>query len=759
MIETLVTVEGSVSDLREQNKIIVEDDMNKNVVDEALMGSFGSDNGDIDGKGSNKNTERNERLESDEEMKKETRDVKKATFKITTNESVVETSNGCLGLSNDSCKKVVYSRSQLEAFRFVGVKEQKEKWRGIYNDLGPDLSSEYDSLANSVNKKHVPPNSKSQRQPSGRKEKTNMPKSNHVMEVDICSSSRSQDWTEDRFTGLDEEFSQDSDSDEEYDGILKPAFHVDGEPNFDSGPPEDGMEYLRRARWEASQIPKVKVAKLDRNKVNKNQSDYMPKIPDIAKCPDHLLPSKEWEELFLAKFEKLRLALSSAQPSSFCSSDASAGNPTLSAILGMEPVTRVSMLKQHITLFTSSNTLSHDNCVWLFSLCASVETPLDADTCASIRSLLRKCASLRAEKMETDEEVANNVVAVPGKEQDKAFQPRISTPKQPDVAPTQAPRLGNSEQGSKNIEFEERLEAVRRLALEKKKVDGQNSYGPIDYDAPVEPKQNTVGIGAQVGLGVGIIIFGLIFALGDFLPSTSVTEETPKTNVDLPKEQRLALEVRLQQFEAALLSSPKDSTALEGAAVTLAELGDYSRAASYLEDFVKEKPSDPEALRLLGEVKFELKDYAGSVAAYRGAAEASKTLDLEIIRGLTNSLLADKKPAEAVNFLLGCRERVNKEMLADSIDNAVGTETQSVDSIQVELLLGKAYSDWGHISDAVSVYDGLIASHPNDFRGYLAKGIILKENGNAGAAERMFIQARFFAPDKAKGLVNRFAGR
>ena len=40
---------------------------------------------------------------------------------------------------------------------------------------------------------------------------------------------------------------------------------------------------------------------------------------------------------------------------------------------------------------------------------------------------------------------------------------------------------------------------------------------------------------------------------------------------------------------------------------------------------------------------------------------------------------------------------------------------------QVELLLGKAYSDWGRISDAVSVYDRLISSHPDDFRGYLAK--------------------------------------
>ena len=43
---------------------------------------------------------------------------------------------------------------------------------------------------------------------------------------------------------------------------------------------------------------------------------------------------------------------------------------------------------------------------------------------------------------------------------------------------------------------------------------------------------------------------------------------------------------------------------------------------------------------------------------------------------------------------------------------------------QVQLLLGKAYSAWGHISDAVNVYDQLILSHPNDFRGYLAKVFI-----------------------------------
>ena len=67
-----------------------------------------------------------------------------------------------------------------------------------------------------------------------------------------------------------------------------------------------------------------------------------------------------------------------------------------------------------------------------------------------------------------------------------------------------------------------------------------------------------------------------------------------------------------------------------------------------------------------------------------------------------------------------------------------------MDPIQVELLIGKAYLDWGHVNDVITIYDQLIISHPDDFWGCLSKGIILKENGNVGVAERMFIQARIF---------------
>lgn len=318
-------------------------------------------------------------------------------------------------------------------------------------------------------------------------------------------------------------------------------------------------------------------------------------------------------------------------------------------------------------------------------------------------------------------------------------------------------------QNFSDLQFEEKLQAVKRSALEKKKTETEKEVGAIDYDAPIEPKKNTVGLGTKIGVGIAVVVFGLVFALGDFLPSGSInsSEDNGAVSKKLSKEEIAVLQSRLQQYEATLSSSPKDTVALEGAAVTLAELGELARAVNYLQDLAKEKPSDPDVFRLLGEVKYELKDYEGSAAAYKSSAKVTKAVDFEVLRGLTNALLAAKKPDEAVQVLLESRQRLKDGKSTDSTikieSSTEGNDSQDVDPIQVELLLGKAYSDWGHISDAISVYDQLISSYPSDFRGYLAKGIILKENGNVGDAERMFIQARFFAPEKAKAFVDRYS--
>ena len=81
------------------------------------------------------------------------------------------------------------------------------------------------------------------------------------------------------------------------------------------------------------------------------------------------------------------------------------------------------------------------------------------------------------------------------------------------------------------------------------------------------------------------------------------------------------------------------------------------------------------------------------------------------------------------------------------------------DAVSVQLLLGKAYAGWrGHDADALSAYDALIRTAPEDFRGYLAKGVFLKERGRRGDAERMFLQAKFYAPDSMKAFVQARAG-
>ncbi|CAN1298939.1 hypothetical protein LINPERPRIM_LOCUS24012 [Linum perenne] len=340
---------------------------------------------------------------------------------------------------------------------------------------------------------------------------------------------------------------------------------------------------------------------------------------------------------------------------------------------------------------------------------------------------------------------------------------------------------GKPKSNTADFEFEQRLQAVKRSALEQKKAVQVKEFGPIDYDAPVESKKTTIGTGTKIGVGVAVVVFGLVFAFGDFLPTgnESTTEEAMVVNKKLPEEEKAALENRLKQYESTLSISPKDPIALEGASVTLAELGEYTKAASLLQDLSKEKPDDPEVFRLIGEVKYELKDYEGSVVAYRTSAKVSKSANFEVLRGITNALLASKKPDEAVQFLLTTRENLNSENadaadLLKADDGPAKDQPEKVDPIQVDLLLGKAYSDWGHISDAVAVYDQLISSHPNDFRGYLAKvkqrgrvmirllklmilhieldpnpylqGIILKENGNPGDAERMFIQVSSSQP-------------
>uniref|UniRef100_A0A2P2LWT6 Uncharacterized protein LOC8269748 n=1 Tax=Rhizophora mucronata TaxID=61149 RepID=A0A2P2LWT6_RHIMU len=281
-------------------------------------------------------TGKNEKRESDVKGKRPQRRGKNVRKAPETGESEKKTSQ--VGEAHNNAQifgdqmKRKYTRAELEALRFENVVEQRKIWRNIYAGLAHSVAKEYDDLSSSKHLKNNNFNFDPQR--------------HHRRKADgpgilggVCSEildNELENVEEDKLENVDlldppccysvggggssgvleREYSEEDDSDEEYDSIQRPAFLVEGEPNFDSGPPEDGLEYLRRVRWEAAHIPKVTVAKPDSSKPKREQSVYMPQIPDIAECPEHLVPSRQWEDAFLVDFSKLRWCLTQNDGSS-----------------------------------------------------------------------------------------------------------------------------------------------------------------------------------------------------------------------------------------------------------------------------------------------------------------------------------------------------------------------------------------------------------------------------------------------------------
>lgn len=148
---------------------------------------------------------------------------------------------------------------------------------------------------------------------------------------------------------------------------------------------------------------------------------------NLQSVEDHILGQMLENDTTFEKIDSLTSTDDSSPsetPTKLETSDARSGpnhpkidRPTLSKILKMEPAARTLMLKRRISSIQNMSRLSHNESLWLFALCVAVDCPLNADTSAAVRSLLRKCASLRAAKTEVDDEVIvlNILVTISGR--------------------------------------------------------------------------------------------------------------------------------------------------------------------------------------------------------------------------------------------------------------------------------------------------------------------------------------------------------
>ncbi|KAK3288255.1 hypothetical protein CYMTET_4256 [Cymbomonas tetramitiformis] len=333
-------------------------------------------------------------------------------------------------------------------------------------------------------------------------------------------------------------------------------------------------------------------------------------------------------------------------------------------------------------------------------------------------------------------------------------------------------RAAQQEQGSppavSEKDFDAKLEALKAKAPPKAAapspnsvlggvpgsvIDGQLQSSSAAADDDDEKKPNPV---MQIGAVLSVLLFLAVYSGSDLVMSTQ--GGLPASNSGSPQlteETKSNLEGLITGLQVTLTESPEDADALEGTAVAYATLGEYKKADEFLEKLVAVTPDNVDAWRLQGEVRLASNDLKGAAEAYKkGLERAPESLDL--LRGLTETLKENGKQAEAVALLLSKQEAAK----ARGNTGVGGPADAPVDDMQVSLLLGKLYSGWsGHASDAATVYDNLITEYQDDFRGYLAKGALLKELGKAKDADRLFLQARFLAPEEAIPLVDRVIGR
>jgi hypothetical protein len=93
------------------------------------------------------------------------------------------------------------------------------------------------------------------------------------------------------------------------DELLRPAFEVDGEYDPSSGPPMNGLEYLRHVRWEASQLPDITVSQVDPRQFDNKQTFFISTKKNYPATSPDVIPSSKWQTQFMEDFLRLREAV------------------------------------------------------------------------------------------------------------------------------------------------------------------------------------------------------------------------------------------------------------------------------------------------------------------------------------------------------------------------------------------------------------------------------------------------------------------
>lgn len=249
------------------------------------------------------------------------------------------------------------------------------------------------------------------------------------------------------------------------DTYLKKAFDLGELPeNIDlDAPPVTGFDYLYRVRLETKKCPKVVVSNMDTTQFICQQTVKFDLCNGFIRASPGFEPDKKWQEEQLNHFTQTRDQLffnrdtlktkfrkkdfpklnkkvewcvyclgkekyeqtygakyenfedESGAPKRKKSRITTEKNlPLLSIILYLSQNHVIKLITYHVEWLEKAK-FSHDQGKWLYALLLCLETPLDPDTCALLRSLARVCSSLRSDLSDADDEALkplNSIITI-----------------------------------------------------------------------------------------------------------------------------------------------------------------------------------------------------------------------------------------------------------------------------------------------------------------------------------------------------------
>lgn len=246
-----------------------------------------------------------------------------------------------------------------------------------------------------------------------------------------------------------------------------------------------------------------------------------------------------------------------------------------------------------------------------------------------------------------------------------------------------------------------------------------------------------------------VLIFSALVLLGvGVVPLLNASKTiAPTATGASPDAQKKQFEDQIRGYELVLQREPENQVALRGVVDAKRGLNDIQGTIAPLEKLVKLNPTVSDYAVLLARTKQYLKDEEGAIQVYRDALKA-KPADLSVLSELSQLLMKQNRPEAAIGLL--------QDTLRDA-PNLNQANPGTVDTVAVDVLLGRTFASQKRFDEAYRVLDTAIKAKPDDFQAYLVKALALQEQGKSTEAKPLFDKAASLAPAQLKDQIGRLA--